>query len=385
MERTGHVQMWAGVAMLALCLFIGVIEGVLIAGAAPAGYTALWSLGLIAFLVGAPVAAAHASPSLGTGRRLLLAAVPVLGAALVVFLSANRGGLSYILLVVSVSIAALLLQLPAVIGVLVFNSTVVAVSAAGLGPLAPGSASATDIMVNAALYTMLQSVVVATIWTQAKVEDALEQLSVAHVELRGTSVLLAESSRERERLRISRELHDVLGHQLSVLAVQLEVASHHAEGEARGQVQRSRELARRLLDDVRGVVGVERDRAFDLPAALARVVEEIPRPRVHLDVEQGLCVDDDRSATLVRAVQEISTNSIRHSAAENLWLTLNDRGGAMVLTAHDDGAGGTTVVPGNGLAGLRERVAQHGGSMNVNSRSGVRVEVVLPAAEVVSP
>lgn len=385
MERTGHVQTWAGVAMLALCLLIGAVEGFAVFRAASAAYSALWLVGLTVFLGGSVVAAWQASPALTTARRVALAAGPVLGATLVVYLSATRGGLSYILLVVSASIAAILLRLPAVIAVIVFNSTVVAVSVAGLGPSGGGGLSAAEVVLNVALYTMLQSVVVATVWAQARVEDALEQLSVAHVELRGTSVLLAESSRERERLRISRELHDVLGHQLSVLAVQLEVATHHAEGEAREQVLRSRELARRLLEDVRSVVSVERGRGFDLPAALARVVEEVPRPRVHLDVEADLCVDDDRAATLVRAVQEIATNTIRHSAAENLWLTLADGGDAVVLTAQDDGVGGVPVVPGNGLAGLQERVQQHGGSLDVYPGHGVRVEIILPSTEAASP
>src|SRR5690606_406715 len=114
--------------------------------------------------------------------------------------------------------------------------------------------------------------------------------------------------------------------------------------------------------------GTERRRTFDLPAALAEVTGGIPHPRVHLDVAPGLTPDDEHAATLVRAVQEIATNTIRHSQAENLWVTLRADDDAVRLEAWDDGRGAEPVVPGNGLRGLRERAEALGGELEVEGR-----------------
>lgn len=385
MERSAYVEMWSGAAMLALCVLIGVVEAFSVLDVAPTGYVVVWMVAFAVFIVGGPVAVVRSGNSAGPASRVALAAGPVLGAAAVAYLSPNPGGLAFILLMFSVSIAAIVFDPPVVVVLILANSLVVALNTAGLTPLRTDAAPVSDIVLNVALYAILQSVVAAMIWSQERVADALEQLSVAHVELRGTSVLLAESSRERERLRISRELHDLLGHQLSVLAVQLEVASHHADGESREYVMRSRELARHLLDDVRGVVGIERDRSFDLSSALARVVEEIPRPRVHLDVAPDLEPDDERASTLVRAVQEIATNTIRHSEAMNLWIRLESVGADARLTAVDDGAGAAHIVPGNGLSGLRERVEWCGGNVEVDGSDGFRVTVTVPVRQQVAP
>lgn len=383
MERTGVVQLWAGIAMLALCVLIGVVEGIAVFDVASVGYFLLWLLGFCAFLIGAPLAVAVNSSR--DWIRRSITAIPVIGAALVAYLSPIQGGLAFILLVVSVGIAALKLSPPPVVTIIIGNSAVVAVSSAGRGPHGDGEADLVNVMLSAALYTLLQAVTAATVWSQERVADALEQLSVAHVELRGTSALLAESSRERERLRITRELHDVLGHQLSVLAVQLEVASHHADGQAREHVLRSRELAKNLLGDVRTVVGVQRDRSFDLPAALARVVDEVPRPQIHLTISPGIEVEDEQAATLVRAVQEIVTNSIRHSEAVTLWLDLSADPDTISLSARDDGRGAAHLVEGNGLCGLRERVRGHGGAVDVDPDDGFRIHLTLPVQLGVAP
>ena len=177
----------------------------------------------------------------------------------------------------------------------------------------------------------------------------------------------------------------VLGHQLTVLSVELEVASHRVEGPGREHVLRARGLAKELLGDVRSVVGTQRERQFDLPAALAKVTEEIPHPQVHLEIAPEVVPDDEHAATLVRAVQEIATNTIRHSQADNLWIWLTVDDGSLVLEAHDDGVGAATVTPGNGLRGLRERAEAVGGRVETDGTKGFRVQVALPVPQVVAP
>src|SRR4030095_14137207 len=94
---------------------------------------------------------------------------------------------------------------------------------------------------------------------------ARQELARVHAELRATQGLLAESVREAERVRISREVHDTLGHHLAALSVNLEVATHLAQGKAAEHVGQAHTLAKRLLADIRNVVGTLReDRAVDL-------------------------------------------------------------------------------------------------------------------------
>ncbi|HEU4521901.1 MAG TPA: histidine kinase dimerization/phosphoacceptor domain-containing protein, partial [Thermoanaerobaculia bacterium] len=98
---------------------------------------------------------------------------------------------------------------------------------------------------------------------------ARQTLAETNTELRVATGLLEISSRTEERLRIARDLHDVLGHHLTALSLQLEVASHLSSGAAREQIEKSRALTRTLLADVRDVVGKLRDREpVDLRHAL---------------------------------------------------------------------------------------------------------------------
>ncbi|HLS74011.1 MAG TPA: histidine kinase [Actinomycetaceae bacterium] len=380
MDRNIRVQVWAGLAMLALCVVIGVVEGAAVLRLGSWTWFALWVAAFLVFLVGVVLATVRTTPTTTAGS-IGLVAVPVLAAGVIVLLSPSRGGLSYILLVLTAAIAAIHLDVRGIGGVIVWNSVVVLATTAALGPFVDRPAPLLEQFLMVFLYTLLQAASAAMIWAQQRVERTLQELSVAHVELRSTSALLAESSQAQERLRISRELHDVLGHQLTVLSVELEVASHRVEGPAREHVLRAHGLAKDLLADVRSVVGSQRDRNFDLPAALARVVEEIPHPRVHLGLEPDLTAEDEHAATVVRAVQEIATNTIRHAQADNLWIRLAATDDGLRLEAHDDGVGTRAVTPGNGLRGLRERVESVGGRVEVDGAAGFRVRVTLPARQ----
>ncbi|MGZ8831825.1 MAG: sensor histidine kinase, partial [Thermoanaerobaculia bacterium] len=154
--------------------------------------------------------------------------------------------------------------------------------------------------------------------------DALARESAAHAELRAINQILADSSRIAERLRISRELHDVLGHHLTALSLNLEAALHRTEGAAHEHVQTSQSLAKQLLTDVREIAAtMQSQQGVDLGQALRSLVAELPRPRVHLEIEPGIRIDDpERAHILVRCTQEIVTNAARHSSAENLWITI---------------------------------------------------------------
>jgi signal transduction histidine kinase len=207
--------------------------------------------------------------------------------------------------------------------------------------------------------------------------EARAELARTNDELRATRALLAESSRAAERVRIARDLHDALGHHLTALSLQLDVASRLVEGKPGEHVQRAHAITRLLLGDVRDVVSRLRDgAAVDLAAAVQALAIPSSDVLLHVEMEPGLALDDPaRSQALVRCVQEIITNTARHAGARNLWLRLDARGGGVRLHARDDGRGATAVVPGHGLTGMRERFAEHGGTVEFASTDGGGFEV----------
>jgi len=208
--------------------------------------------------------------------------------------------------------------------------------------------------------------------------EAKQALAEANAELRVATGLLDMSSRAEERLRIARELHDLLGHHLTALSINLEVASHLADGAAKQQIEKSQALTKLLLSDVRESVSrLREDEPVDLAAALRSIRDAVPSPAIHVDAN-GVGVSGPVVArTALRAVQEIVTNAVRHSGARNLWLALREDEGALVIDARDDGSGTDHVQFGNGLNGMRERVRQSGGTMDVASMRGRGFEVHL--------
>jgi signal transduction histidine kinase len=206
-------------------------------------------------------------------------------------------------------------------------------------------------------------------------------LAGTHAELRATSALLARSTQAAERLRISRDLHDLVGHQLTALALELEVASHDRAD--RVHVERARDIAKELLRDVRAAGGELRSGPPELEPALRELVRDLPGLRVELTVDQRVPVDDELASTIIRSAQEVVTNTLRHAAASTLSLEVVANEDGVRLDAVDDGRGAVGLVPGNGLRGLCERVEGHGGEVAFHPRgsngSGFAISARLPA------
>jgi signal transduction histidine kinase len=220
-----------------------------------------------------------------------------------------------------------------------------------------------------------------------RAHEASRQLAAANAELRATRAMLAEHSRAAERLRISRDLHDTLGHHLTALSLQLDVASRlsddkAAAGKAADHVRQAHAITRLLLADVRDVVGCLRETGrVDVAEAIRALVIEQTGTLVHLDLPVTLGVDDPgRADALIRCVQEILTNTARHAAARNLWIRLEVRPDGVVIDAHDDGRGAASIDCGHGLTGMRERFEEHAGHVDYSGApgSGFRVHGFLP-------
>jgi signal transduction histidine kinase len=142
-------------------------------------------------------------------------------------------------------------------------------------------------------------------------------------------------------------------------------------------VQQAHAITRLLLSDVRDVVSRMRDSgSIDLAEAIRSVAAVPGELRVHLDLPEVLAIDDrGRALALLRCVQEIITNTARHSMAANLWLHIESTADGIAVHARDDGRGVTAVSEGNGLRGMRERLTEYSGDVAFSSRAGEGFEV----------
>ena len=291
----------------------------------------------------------------------------------------SGSGLGSILLMVVACVLPWLLPMPVGVAWLVLSQfVVVPVYVRGLDFTWP------EALMQSALYAGFCAFVFVTSLVARQQAQAREEQRRLNAELRATRVLLAESARVNERTRISRELHDLLGHHLTALSLNLEVAGHLSEGRVKEHVQQAHTLARLLLTDVREAVSHLRDGgAIDLEAALRPLAENVPSLQIHMDIESPLTMDDpERAHVLLRCTQEVITNAVRHAAARNLWIRARREEAMIAMTARDDGRGADAFVAGNGLRGMRERLAQYGGHLEIKTRpqEGFCLHLMLPAS-----
>jgi signal transduction histidine kinase len=318
---------------------------------------------IVAFLFGA-------RSDCGKGVRMAMLVIETLAAYACVSLQAT--GFQPVLLVI---IAAQLGSFPPryAIGGIAFNSIVLGFIMANNG----GSP-----VIYAMVYFAFSLFALFSMHVAHSEMEARKALAEANAELRMTTELLEISSRTSERLRIARDLHDLLGHHLTALSLNLEVASHLSSGEAKEHVEKSKGIAKQLLADVREVVSrLRNDEPVDLTSSLESLRDVMVAPSLHLDYPHELAVADANVAQVaLRTVQEIVTNAVRHSGARNLWLKLATADRALSIDARDDGTGVDNIRFGNGLLGLRERVEQIRGTFEVTSMRGhgFSVHVSLP-------
>jgi signal transduction histidine kinase len=210
-------------------------------------------------------------------------------------------------------------------------------------------------------------------------------LEAALAELRSTQAMLEATARSAQRVEFARDLHDIVGHHLVALGLQLDAAIAEtpdgASDAGRSRLARSRQLVRLLLTDVREVLrSLREERAVDLRAALLALASEGPGPRVRVTVEPDApSMTSEMANALLRCAQEAVTNARKHADASTIAVELHaDR-----LVIRDDGRGRGDAPEGFGLKGMRERCALVGCDLAVESpdRTGTTVAIRWPGAE----
>lgn len=228
-------------------------------------------------------------------------------------------------------------------------------------------------------------------------EALVAQLEAAQEQLQAYASQVEELTVARERNRIAREIHDTLGHYLTILAVQLETARKlYERGDPRlgDELTEARRAAAECLTEVRRSVAALRPAdptAHSFAEAVQRLIAEFeavaPDTAVTLDAEGPLQdLAPELRVALYRCVQESLTNVRKHAQATKVLIRLRLDGTAAELTVLDNGAGAGVAgtdghEPGFGLLGMRERIALLGGTAEARpepGRGGWRVEVRLP-------
>jgi len=230
-------------------------------------------------------------------------------------------------------------------------------------------------------YAAFQLFAALTAWYSRRAQDVAAQLREANAHLLATRSLLEESARDHERLRLARELHDVAGHKLT--ALKLSLTAMQREGHGGAGVDSAAQLATELLTDIRGVVAqIRQHDGLDIRDALKQLVAHLPAPpHIHLAIQEEARADSVAQAeTLLRVVQEALTNAMRHSGARNVWVELAREDTQLRLRVHDDGRVSLPLAEGFGISGMRERLAQQSGRLDISraGQGGLALDVHLP-------
>jgi two-component system sensor histidine kinase DesK len=215
------------------------------------------------------------------------------------------------------------------------------------------------------------------------------QLVRTTIELRKARATVAQLAANEERLRLARDLHDLLGHSLSLITLKSELAGRmlpdHPDKAAQ-QVADIEQVSRQALVDVReAVTGYRRPR---LPAELAGTQAALTAAGVAAEVpaEPDLTgVPEEAESALAWALREAVTNVVRHSGADRCLVQLTHRqtldGPVLELAVEDNGSGGSGSGPGNGLTGLTERLEKAGGTLEAGrAKHGFRLVARVPTA-----
>ncbi len=202
--------------------------------------------------------------------------------------------------------------------------------------------------------------------------------------LRKANEEIEQLAKVAERERIARDLHDVLGHTLSVITLKSELAGKlmGRDPERAGkEIREVEEISRQALSEVRDAIRGYRAQGLVAELAHAKSTLETAGVAVQCDAATTMKLPAVQESVLSLAVREGVTNVVRHANARNCRLRIEQQNSTCRLEIADDGQGFTSME-GNGLRGMRERVEMLGGTLDRRNKSGTTLTITLPLKEV---
>jgi two-component system, NarL family, sensor histidine kinase DesK len=189
-----------------------------------------------------------------------------------------------------------------------------------------------------------------------------------------------------ERERIARDLHDVLGHTLSVITLKAELAGKLIEQDpvrAGKEIREVEQVSRQALSEVRDAIRGYRSEGLVAELARAKSTLETAGVSVQCDAATSMKIPAMQESVLSLAVREGVTNVVRHAQARTCRLRIEQQNGTCRLEIADDGQGFSSME-GNGLRGMRERVEMLGGTLERTTNSGTALTITLPLKQTIS-
>lgn len=238
-----------------------------------------------------------------------------------------------------------------------------------------------NIIITALLYSSFHFFAILMAQQTISAEKSAIESARLNKELQSAQYLLEQATRQNERTRIARDLHDLLGHHLTALIINLQVAGHISEGEAKDKVDQCHSIAKLLLSDVREAVSTMREsETLDFRKMVDMMIENIPELTIHNKIDAALNVENlNLAKSLLSCVQEATTNCLRHSGASELWISMTEKDNLLMLEMLDNGQLPKHFVLGNGLKGMQERVKEFNGKLTFdNEEKSMRISIEIP-------
>ena len=212
-----------------------------------------------------------------------------------------------------------------------------------------------------------------------KEQHSRQKLQLLNAQLHSTRALLSDSVRKSERLKISRDLHDICGHQLTALHLNLEFAVQTSSVEQQQILLQCKGIASQLLADIRRVVKeIRLDAELDLVAVLKQFVEKLPGIDLQLNYPQALKVSSQGQAeAILRICQEAVTNAIRHGSEKSISIDLAQRGNQLFLRIANPCNDIIDLRRGGGMASITQRVTEYSGTVAFNYRDSDVFEILI--------
>lgn len=247
--------------------------------------------------------------------------------------------------------------------------------------------------VTAVLYWTFSLFALVMVNTAKREKETREKAEQINRELVSTQHLLSQATQQAERVRIARNIHDLLGHHLTALTINLQVASRKTDRvnsalendeltEVKAAIEQSHSLATLLLSDVREAVSDIRDKSkIDLKAALLALTENLPNLKIDLNIDEELNIDNVGLADgIIKTIQECITNTMKHGQADKMEIKLQQEANSLSINVKDNGKATpeTQVKLGNGLLGIRERIEAFAGSVEFMAENGFTTHITLP-------
>ena len=207
----------------------------------------------------------------------------------------------------------------------------------------------------------------------------MRQKNKADAKLRMAHEEIEQLAKTAERERIARDMHDILGHSLSLIVLKSELAGRLLETQparAALEIAEIEVAARQALGEVRKTITGYRSEGFASELTRAAEVLETAGVRLHKPAKAPYLTPRNE-ATLSLVLREAITNIVRHAGASECSIELSTAEDRTQLVIADDGRGDIRQE-GNGLRGMRERVQELGGSLSLESHRGTRLQIELP-------